>query len=848
MKRIVTGILAHVDSGKTTLTEAILYSTGHIKKLGRVDHKDAFLDTDRIERDRGITIFSKQAIVDLDDTRITIVDTPGHVDFSTETERVLPILDYAVLVISGTDGVQSHTRTLWNLLEHYHVPTFVFVNKMDLPGTDKDRILRELKEVLSDSCVDFSNINDEFFEEVAMQSDSLMEEYLNKKTISQESIVDAVSGRMLFPCCFGAALKNDGVDTFLNILRTYTKQNRCSDEFGGKVFKISEDEKGTRLTHVKITGGSLSVKTLLQGDGWSEKVNDIRIYSGEKFTSVKEASFGDVCALVGLSKTAAGDGLGFEENEDGFLCEPIFTYSVKLPDGMDVSQVLPMFKKLEQEESRLQITVNTYLQKINVRIMGEIQLEVLKRVISDRFGLEVEFEQGSILYKETISNPVEGVGHYEPLRHYAEVHLLMEPLKQGSGLVFETKCSDDVLARNWQRLVMTHLAEKTHLGVLTGSEITDMKVTLINGRAHQKHTDGGDFRQATYRAVRQGLMQAECVLLEPYYRFVLEVPTECTGRALNDFQQMGAEFEPPMVMTDYTRITGEAAVSEIGNYHKTVIAYSKGLGRLSLAYSGYKPCKNSEKVIEEINYNCAADVENTADSVFCAHGSGFVVKWDEVFDYMDIPLFDNGIKDGDLVDFAPKYQKIIASDSELLKIFEQTYGKIKERELPAKAKMSSQPQKPYKAKKPVPIGPEYVLVDGYNIIYAWEELREISNDSPDAARAVLISRMSNYCAMKQNNVILVFDAYKVKGNLGEIEKVNNITVVYTKEAETADSYIEKTSKELSKNYRVRVATSDLKEQLIVFGNGAMRVSAEEFKKEVDMCEKEMREIISRGTK
>lgn len=841
MKKIVLGILAHVDSGKTTLSESLLYTSGQISKLGRVDHGDAFLDTNQIERDRGITIFSKQAVFTFADTSFTLIDTPGHADFSAEAERSLGVLDYAILVISASDGVQSHTRTLWNFLSHYNVPTFIFVNKMDICQKSKEDIIAELSDKLSEACLSFENMDDSFYEAAAFGSDELMEEYLQNGNLSDSSIVDAIRCRTLFPCFFGSALKNQGVDKLLSAVDKYTAESSFLSEFGARVFKISEDDKGNRLTHVKITGGKLKVKTVLNVNSQNEKINEIRIYSGEKYTSVQEVTAGEVCAVTGITSALPGDGLGADRGEAKMLSESVFTYCVRLPDSVDIAQALPVFRKLEQEDTQLQVTLSGNPQKINIRIMGEIQLEVLKRILADRFSLEVEFEQGSILYKETVADTVEGVGHYEPLRHYSEVHLLIEPAKRGSGLSFAAKCGEDVLARNWQRLVLTHLAEKTHLGTLTGSPLTDVKITLINGRAHQKHTEGGDFRQATYRAVRQGLMQAEMVLLEPYYSFSLEIPTSSTGRALTDFQQMGAAFEPPEAFGDITRITGKAPVSAIMDYHKDVVAYTRGTGRLSLQYCGYEPCKNQEEVVTSFAYEPCADLDNTPDSVFCAHGAGFTVKWDKVFDHMHLPLLDTDPKEYVPQSVRRSSGSITYDDAELLRIFEQTYGKIKNEK--PKTYVAERTSKPYKGRDVV-LGPEYLLIDGYNIIHAWEELREIFEDSPDTARTVLINRLCNYQAMRRNNVILVFDAYKVKGNTREIEKINNITVVYTKEAETADTYIEKTSKELSRNYRVRVATSDNLEQIIVFGNGAVRVNAEDFHSEVICAENEMRTFVS----
>ncbi len=841
MKRIALGILAHVDSGKTTLSESILYNSGNLSKQGRVDHGDAFLDTEKIEKDRGITIYTKQAIMEMGDTKITIVDTPGHVDFSAETERALCVLDYCILVISATDKVQSHTHTLWKLLSHYKIPCFIFVNKTDLPNEGKDAIMEDITSNLSEGCLDFSNMDENFYEIAALQDSELMDMFLENGIIDDDAISRAISSRKIFPCFFGSALKNEGVNELIDAIQKYTLAHPTPDLFGARVFKISEDEKGNLLTHIKITGGSLKVKTPLDIKGNKEKVNEIRLYSGNKYTSANEVFPGDVCAVTGISSLSPGDGIGVDTGEERFYTEPIFSYGVKLPDGTDVIRSLPIFRKLEQEDPRLKVTVGGKPQKINICVMGEIQLEILKRVLSDRFSLDVEFEEGTILYKETIKNTVEGVGHYEPLRHYSEVHLLIEPGKRDSGLAFFTKCSEDILARNWQRLIMTHLEEKTHLGVLTGAPLTDVKITLINGRAHQKHTDGGDFRQATYRAVRQGLMQAESVILEPYCSFVLETPTPSVGKALTDFQQMGADFESPISLGDVTRIKGKAPFSAMRDYHKEVISYTRGMGRLNLSYSGYEECKNPEEVIASVNYSPTADTENTPDSVFCSHGSGYTVPWDKVFEHMHIPLLKNQEDEYAPMPVRRNYEKIIADESELLKIFEQVYGK-KEKER-RKNYAAEKTSKPYKGDKRA-VGPEYLLVDGYNIIFASDELKEISKDTPDAARNVLINRLCNYQAMKGNNIILVFDAYKVKGNVREIEQVGKINVVYTKEAETADTYIEKTSRELARNYRVRVATSDALEQMIVFGSGAVRVSAREFLEELSMAEKEMRRFIS----
>lgn len=838
MKRLVIGILAHVDSGKTTLSESLLYLAGQIRKMGRVDHGDAFLDTDKIEKERGITIFSKQAHMCFEDCEITLLDTPGHVDFSAEMERTLCVLDYAILVISGTDGVQSHTQTLWRLLEHYGIPTFIFVNKMDLIAADKNKILSELSARLGDSCLDFENKDDEFFEMAALLDSRLLDEYTKNATISAESLKKAILSRKIFPCFFGSALKNEGIEEFLNEFINYTSAKKCGNEFGAKVFKISEDERGQRLTHIKVTSGSIKVKGAIDVSDETQKINEIRLYSGEKYTSCQEALPGGVYAVTGLLNTYPGQGIGIEKNAGILLSEPVFTYGVILPDGIDITTALIMFKKLQEEDPKLNIMHNKSSNKIEVQIMGAVQLEVLKSVILNRFNLDVEFEKGSIIYKETIENAVEGVGHYEPLRHYAEVHLLIEPAERGSGITIKSDCSEDVLSRNWQRLILTHLEEKAHLGVFTGSPLTDVRITLINGRAHIKHTDGGDFRQATYRAVRQGLMQAKSILLEPWYSFTLEVPLDCTGRALTDLQQLGAEFDVPETHGEFSLIAGKAPISKIGEYHKSVIAYTHGEGRFSFVFSGYEPCTEQDKIVEEIGYNSESDTENTADSVFCSHGSGYVVKWDEVYEHMHIPAA-NKKKEEEIVPKAYEYKKLIASEEELLKIFEQTYGKVNAR--PDRA-LRKPKEVTYKA-KPVKLGPVYLLVDGYNIIFAWDELKKIAEESLDLARTLLIDKMCNYQAMKDINVIVVFDAYKVKDAKREIEQIHGVSIVYTKTAETADEYIEKTSKELSKNYRVRVATSDNLEQIIVFGNGAHRISASEFYDDVKETEKEMRRLI-----
>ncbi len=844
MKRLVIGMIAHVDSGKTTLSEAMLYSAGEIRKLGRVDHGDAFLDTHSIERSRGITVFSKQAVMRYGDCDITLLDTPGHADFSAETERALQALDYAVLVISGTDGVQSHTETLWRLLTRYRIPAFIFVNKMDISSYEPSVLMGGLCNRLDSGCIDFSASRDRdaFYEEAAMCDEKLMEEYLESGEVSPESLRRAIAERKIFPCFFGSALKMSGIEEFLKGLDFYAEQKDYPAEFGARVFKITE-EQNVRLTHIKITGGSLKVRSVIG----EEKINQIRIYSGTKFQAVDEVFSGAVCAVTGLAHSYSGQGLGAESNADTPLLEPVLTYKLILPPKTDLHTALTQMRKLEEEDPQLHVVWNEQAQEIHVQLMGEIQLEILKTVIAERFGYEAEFGTGSIVYKETIADTVEGVGHYEPLRHYAEVHLLLEPAERGSGLHFASDCHVDDLDRNWQRLILTHLEEKTHVGVLTGSPITDMKITLIAGRAHLKHTEGGDFRQATYRAVRQGLRSAKSVLLEPWYNFTLEVPSESVGRALSDMQRLSAEFEPPETLGETAVITGSAPVSEMQNYRSEVISYTHGKGRISLILKGYFPCHNTEKVIEEIGYDCDGDLENTADSVFCSHGAGFVVKWDEVPSYAHISGRKERTESADeeiSVQQVSSYRARIAEDKELMEIFERTYGKIKRDERHAMHTEKHVPQqKPHKA-KPLPTGPEYLLVDGYNIIFAWEDLNKLAKENLDLARTTLINRLCNYQGFKQNNVIVVFDAYRVSGHHREVEQHHNVSVVYTKESETADSYIEKVTHELSKSHRVRVATSDGTEQIIILGNGAYRVSAAEFEDEVKRVEAAIREIIS----
>lgn len=851
MNRVVIGILAHVDSGKTTLSEGMLYSAGEIRKIGRVDHGDAFLDSHEIERDKGITIFSKQAVMRFRDTEFTLLDTPGHVDFSTEMERTLSVLDYAILVISGTDGIQNHTETLWRLLARYNVPTFIFVNKMDL-NADKNAVLDELHTRFSDGCIDFTQNyeNEDFRESLAMCDESIMNTFLADGTVKNQDIRNAVVQRKIFPCYFGSALKMEGVSEFLEGLELYTRQIIYDDKFGAKVFKIAEDEQGTRLTYMKITGGTLKVKTLLTGNKkneWSEKVNQIRIYSGAKFQAVDEAFPGTVCAVTGLTQTYSGEGIGCEPDSKNAVLEPVLTYRMELTDGIDVHTALTELRHLEDEDPQLHIIWNEQLQEIHVQVMGEVQLEVLKRIIKERFGIDIEFSHGGIAYRETIVAPVEGVGHYEPLRHYAEVHLLMEPTEKGSGMQFAVNCSEDSLDRNWQRLILTHLKEKAHIGVLTGSPITDMKITLIAGRAHQKHTEGGDFRQATYRAVRQGLKMAESVLLEPWYEFHLEIPTENVGRAMTDIQQMGGTFSQPETIGDMTRISGSAPVATMRDYQMDVTGYTHGKGRLNCILSGYEPCHNTEEVIAEIGYDSETDIENPADSVFCSHGAGFVVKWDKVYDHMHIDgikLDQDDDEEENVYQRANDYINMVADDNELMQIFERTYGPVRRKVASYTVKKSAPEQKKHQKSKSVKLGDEYLLVDGYNIIFAWDELKELAKDNLNMARDRLIDILCNYQGFKQCNLILVFDAYKVKGNVGSAEKIHNINVVYTKEAETADMYIEKITHEIGKKHRVRVATSDNLEQIIILGNGATRLSANELLQEVKLAEKTIMDIIN----
>lgn len=873
-KQITMGILAHVDAGKTTLSEGILYTCKAIRKLGRVDHQDAFLDTNTLERNRGITIFSKQAECTLGEFGMTFLDTPGHVDFSAEMERTLQVLDYAILVISGADGVQGHTETLWRLLSRYQIPVFLFINKMDQPGTDREALLAEVKEKLDANCVEFSadQTDEEWKEQVAVCDEQVMEAYLEGEEISREQIRQMIRERKLFPCYFGSALKMTGVEEFLDDLKLRIRETSYPETFGAKIYKITRDNQGERLTHMKITGGTLKVKSVLSngrpgesGEGiWQEKVNQIRIYSGEKYTMVSEVKAGTVCAVTGLTATYPGQGLGSEQASDMPVLEPVLSYRIGLPTEVNVHQALLQLRQLEEEEPLLHIVWNETLGEIYAQVMGEVQIEILKSLIKERFGMAVTFDEGNIVYKETILEPVEGVGHFEPLRHYAEVHLLLEPGETGSGLIFAADCSEDVLDRNWQRLILTHLEEREHKGVLIGAPITDMKITLLTGRAHIKHTEGGDFRQATYRAVRQGLRKAKSQLLEPYYEFRLEVPSEQVGRSMTDIQKMLGEFDPPKTEGEMTVLTGFAPVVTMRDYQKEVISYTSGRGRLSCTLKGYYPCHNQEEVVEAVGYDPEADLENPTGSVFCAHGAGFVVNWDQVEEYMHVESGWNAPAGQETKPEKPvtaknwkeENEKYLATEKELEEIFERTYGPIRKlgEEPPAGRSVKGwkksrrdplegygKSTSDYKQKKTPDGEKEYLLVDGYNIIFAWEDLKELAAVNIDGAREKLMDILCNYQGFKKSTLILVFDAYKVKGNPGSVETYHNIHVVYTKEAETADQYIEKTVHEIGRKYRVTVATSDQLEQVIILGQGGQRMSARELLEDVIEVSHQIRE-------
>ena len=892
MKKLVIGILAHVDAGKTTLSEELLYLCGEIRKIGRVDHGDAFLDTYELEKERGITIFSKQALLKTENMEVTLLDTPGHVDFSAEMERTLQVLDYAILVINGMDGVQSHTMTLWRLLERYQIPTFLFVNKMDQQGTDHDALLNDLKQHLHENCVDFGRTQDtdygmyeltpEQLENIAVCEEDILETYLETGIVEDRDIARLIVQRKIFPCYFGSALKEKGVKDFWNGVQKYTAEPKRPTEFGAKVFKIARDEQGNRLTYMKIIGGSLKVKTLLSSNSngqslpgrkaeeaaWEEKADQIRLYSGAKYELTSEAEAGTVCAVTGLTRTYPGEGLGIEQESELPILEPALNYQIILPDDCDPHQMLQKLRQLEEEEPQLHILWDSQFSEIHAQLMGEVQIEILKKLIWDRFHVAVEFGAGSIVYKETVAEPVEGVGHFEPLRHYAEVHLLIEPGEPGSGCQFFTACSEDVLARNWQRLILTHLEEKEHIGVLTGSPLTDVQITILTGRAHAKHTEGGDFRQATYRAVRQGLRKARNILLEPYYEFRLEVPAEMIGRAMADVQKMQGTFDAPEVEGETAILKGTAAVAQMRDYQKEVVSYTHGTGKLFCSLKGYAPCKNQDEVVQNIGYDPEADLENPTGSVFCAHGAGFVVSWDQVEAYMHL---QSGV-DMDELDSESWYEDVESAqnpgtsvdntnisgnisgkngkfsysgsyeeEEELQAIFERTFGPMKRDRTAFQKKTvhSSTPATRYRAGKPRQ--EEYLLVDGYNIIFSWEELNELAKENIHAACDKLMDILSNYQGYRKCTLILVFDAYKVEGHVEEIITYHNIYVVYTKEAETADQYIEKTVHRIGRQYQVTVATSDGLEQVIIMGQGAHRISAQGLKKEIEDTEKTARE-------
>ncbi len=860
MKKITLGILAHVDSGKTTLSESVLYLTGKIKKLGRVDHKDAYLDTFKMERDRGITIFSKQAILDYKDMRINLLDTPGHIDFSAEMERTLAVLDYAVLVISASEGIQGHTETLWKLLNRYNIPTFIFVNKMDMPNVSGDFLLHELKEKLSDKIVGFP-VGVGTLEDIAMCDEDVLENYMETGKIEKDTISELIYNRMLFPCFFGSVLKLDGVEELIEGLYDYTFEPVYNENFGAKVYKISKDNKGNRLTHIKITGGELHVKDIIKASrgakDWEEKVNELRLYSGDKYESVSKVQGGDVCVIPGFNETYSGQGLGFENESIEPSLVPVLAYKVITPKEINVNLAYKQLMELEDEDPTLKITWNEEKKEITANVMGPIQIEVLKQIVKERFNMDIEFGAASILYKETILDTVEGVGHFEPLKHYAEVHLMMEPGEPGTGLQFRSNVSENELSRNWQRLILTHLEEKIHKGVLTGAPVTDICITVVGGKAHLKHTEGGDFRQATYRAVRQGLKKADSALLEPYYDFVLKVPNENVGRAMTDICAMSGSVNQPENSQEFSVLTGYAPVSTMWNYINTVNEYTHGKGTLTLKFKGYAPCHNSEEVIAEKGYDSELDLRNPTGSVFCAHGSGFNVPWNEVENYMHVktelnlnnsqPQEEISIKSPQNIQKSKSYDSY-ATDKELEAIFEKTFGKVKRKKYQETKirNYNNSGTKKYKGKVNNNL-PECILVDGYNIIFAWEELNKVAKVNIDGARDKLLDIMSNYQGYKGNTVIVVFDAYNVNRHKETIYKHNNIYVVFTKEAETADMYIAKTTHQMANKYKVTVATSDALEQLIIMGHGALRMSAMNFKEEVENVEKAISAHINTPT-
>lgn len=865
MNRLIFGILAHVDAGKTTLSEGLMYKSGAIRKIGRVDNKDAHLDTNELERARGITIFSSQAELKIDDLDITLLDTPGHVDFSAEMERTLRVLDYAILIISGADGVQGHTETLWKLLREYNVPVFIFVNKMDQNGTDKEKILEDIREKLTDSCVDFTDTDsEEFYENIAMSDEHVMEDYLDNMTVSIEDIQGLIVERKIFPCFFGSALRLTGIDEFMQGLYTYTLRPEYSKEFGARVYKITREADGTRLTHIKVTGGTLRVKTELTGDTdgreWREKINQIRLYSGDKYETVNEACAGMVCALTGLNYTYCGEGFGYEYSDNQSYLEPVLTYKINLPDSISETQMLPKLRMLEEEDPKLSIVWDEELKEIQAKIMGEVQLEILKSVIKERFGVDITFGAGNIVYKETIENVVEGVGHFEPLRHYAEVHLILEPAPRGSGVHVYTDCSEDILDKNWQRLIVTHIEEREHRGVLTGSPVTDINIILVTGRAHIKHTEGGDFRQATYRAIRQGLKMAHSRLLEPYYEFRLEVPEVNIGRAMMDIEKMHGKFEMPVTSDGVAVITGSAPVSLMHDYQNEVIAYSKGHGRLNLTLKGYDLCHNEDEVIAKYNYDSESDIANPTGSVFCAHGSGYLVPWNEVYSYMHVEsvLATKNKNNLDIIENNPlnRVSEGVIDLDEIDDIINKTFFANRgasnakwRRNKRVKEDMEFAISRDFGVKKNVKnnVGKEkYLLIDGYNVIFAWDDLNELAKTNIDGARDRLLDIMCNYQGVKKCNLIVVFDAYRVENHKTEFFDYHNIHVVYTKEAETADQYIEKFAHENGRRYDVTVVTSDGLEQIIIQGQGCTLISAREFKEYIKANDELIKEKTSQS--
>lgn len=847
-KKLAVGILAHVDAGKTTLSEGMLYLSGKIGKLGRVDNKDAYLDTNELERARGITIFSKQAVFDMGDMQVTLLDTPGHVDFSAEMERTLQVLDYAILVVSGADGVQGHTMTLWRLLDMYRIPVFIFVNKMDQPGTDRKKLIKELRSKLAEECIDFVQEGSElFYEQLAMCNEAIMEDYIEKGSVELDRIKHAVSERQVFPCFFGSALKLAGIEAFMQGILKYAVIPSYPREFGAKVFKISRDEQGNRLTHMKLTGGRLKVRDVLKNRNWEEKVTQIRLYSGQKFQPTTEIEAGSVFAVTGLTKTIPGEGLGAEEASDAPVLEPVLSYRIMLPEGCDPRVFIPKLRQIEEEEPELHILWEEELQEIQVQLMGEVQLEILQSLIQSRFGISVAFDAGRIVYKETITNVVEGVGHFEPLRHYAEVHLLLEPGEPGSGLEFEIDCSEDILGKSWQRLVLTHLEEKSHKGVLTGSDITDMKITLVSGKAHNKHTEGGDFREATYRAVRQGLMEAQSILLEPFYSFALELPEKMVGRALTDVEKMHGFCEISNTTGELVTLTGSAPVSAMKNYQKEVVAYTRGRGRLFCTLKGYEPCHNTAEVIAELGYNPDNDYGNPTGSVFCSQGSGFIVSWEQVKKHMHLESYlqrkaeiSHETSTGSV--FFKEERNI--SPQEIDHILNRTFYANQGRKSSWKRRRTArdsyyEPSSYNSRQRAVVVKEEYLLVDGYNVIFAWPELKALAEENMDAARTRLLDILCNYQGIRKCLIIAVFDAYRVQGHREEASVYNNIHVVYTREAQTADQYIEKFAHDNQQKYSITVATSDGLQQIIIRGAGSLLLSARELKLEIDSANKRL---------